>query len=124
MRFVDRGPLGDDIDRFVDSVCDELANLSGRSVDSYRADAVLEAASLVGAALDADGRLSDDEAWAYVNGIGLICEPAMIASPADLRASGTLSGKAGWARTSGGAYGQSGRATCTRYPCSSSCPEP
>jgi AAA lid domain/ATPase family associated with various cellular activities (AAA) len=96
MRSVDRGPLGDDIDRFVDTISLDLANLSGRTVAALRPDVVQEAANLVAAAFDADGRLSDDESWAYVTGIGMICEPAVMGTPAELRTSGALAGKAAW----------------------------
>jgi AAA lid domain/ATPase family associated with various cellular activities (AAA) len=96
MRSVDRGPLGDDIDRFVDTVSIDLADLSGRPVAALRPDVVQEAANVVAAAFDADGRLSDDESWAYVTGIGMICEPAVMGTPAELRASGALAGKAAW----------------------------
>ncbi len=96
---VDRGPLGDDIDRFIETICDELAELSNKPPAAHRADAVVEAASLVAASFDADGRLSDDESWAYVSGIGVISEPSMIGTPAELRRSGVLSDKAAWAET-------------------------
>jgi len=99
MRSVDRGPLGDDIDRFIDTVTDDLAELSRRPPDELRPDVVLEATNIVAAALDADGRLTDDEAWAYVNGIGTICAPAVIGTPAELRASGVVTGKAAWVNT-------------------------
>ena len=96
---VDRGPLGDDIDRFIDSVGNDLADLSRKSSESHRPDVTIEAAALVAASFDADGRLSDDESWAYVSGIGVISEPAVIGTPAELRISGVLSGKAQWVET-------------------------
>lgn len=91
--------MGDDIDRFIDSVCDDLADLSRQTADSHRADAIIEAAALVAAAFDADGRLSDDESWAYVSGIGVISDPALIGTPAELRTSGILAGTADWVET-------------------------
>jgi hypothetical protein len=99
MRFVDRGPLGDDIDRFIEIVSNDLAALSGSPAASHRPDVIIEVANLVAAALDADGRLSDDEAWAYVTGIGTICDPAVIATPAELRSTGVLENKARWVHT-------------------------
>ena len=93
---VDRGPLGNDIDRFIDAVCDDLADLSHQTGDSHRPDVIVEAAALIAAAFDADGRLSDDESWAYVSGIGVISEPPLIGTPSELRVSGVLSGKAKW----------------------------
>lgn len=93
---MDRGPLGNDIDRFVDAVCDDLADLSHQTGESHRADVIIEVAALVAAAFDADGRLSDDESWAYVAGVGVISEPPLIGTPSELRVSGVLSGKANW----------------------------
>src|SRR5690242_16941900 len=78
MPTVDRGPLGDDIDAFVDAVELELAELSHRAPASHHGDVVLEAANIVAAAFDADGRITDDESWAYVHGIGAVLEPAVI----------------------------------------------
>ena len=98
MRPVDRGPLGDDIDRFIDAVSGDLADLSHRSAESHRADVVLEAAAIVAAEFASDGRLSDDESWAFVHGIGTISEPAVVGTPADLRELGMFSGKSDWVR--------------------------
>ncbi|MEO6125718.1 MAG: AAA family ATPase [Ilumatobacteraceae bacterium] len=96
---MDRGPLGNDIDRFIDAVCDDLADLSHQTGESHRPDVIIEAAALMAAAFDADGRLSDDESWAYVSGIGAISEPPLIGTPSELRVSGVLSGKARWVET-------------------------
>jgi len=96
---VDRGPLGDDIDRFIDTVCDDLAELSKRSPETHRADVVVEAACIVAAALAADGRLSDDESWAFVTGIGMISEPPVVGTPAELRAGDFFTGKTAWVQS-------------------------
>ncbi len=98
MRPVDRGPLRDDIDRLIDAVSADLAALSHRDADSHRADVVLEAAAIVAAEFASDGRLSDDESWAFVHGIGTISDPAVVATPAELREMGIFSGKADWVR--------------------------
>lgn len=95
---MDRGPLGDDIDRFIDSVCADLSDLSKRPGDAHRADVVVEAASIVAAAFAADDRLSDDESWAYVTGIGMISEPPVVGTPAELRSSDFFTGKAEWVK--------------------------
>ena len=96
---VDRGPLGDDIDRFIDAVCSDLAELSHKTDDVHRPDVVVEAANIVAAAMAAEGRLSDDESWAYVTGIGMISDPAVVGTPAELRAGGVFTGKATWVTT-------------------------
>ncbi len=96
MRPVDRGPLGDDIDRFIGSVCDDLADLSHKPPDSHRPDVIVEAANIVAAAMSAEGRLSDDESWAYVTGIGTISDTAVVGTPAELRAGGVFTNRAGW----------------------------
>ncbi len=93
---VDRGPLGDEIDRFIDSVCNDLADLSRQPASMHRHDVILEVGNIVAAALAADGRLSDDEAWAYVSGIGTISEPSVIGTPAELRANGMWDNAASW----------------------------
>ena len=98
MRDVDRGPLGDEIDRFIDGVSGDLADLSEKSADAHRKDVIIEAANLMSAALDADGRLTDDEAWAYVLGIGTLTEPALITTPELLRKSEILQHKTDWVR--------------------------
>ena len=95
---MDRGPLGDDIDRFIDSVCADLSDLSKRPGDAHRADVIVEAASIVAAAFAADGRLSDDESWAYVTGIGMISEPPVVGTPAELRSGDYFTGKAEWVK--------------------------
>ncbi len=96
---VDRGPLGDDIDRFIDAVCRDLGELSRKGDDVHRPDVVVEAGNIVAAAMAADGRLSDDESWAYVTGIGMISEPAVVGTPAELRAGGVFTDKAAWVET-------------------------
>ncbi|MCU1393134.1 MAG: hypothetical protein JWM34_1562 [Ilumatobacteraceae bacterium] len=97
---MDRGPLGDDIDRFVDTVCGDLSALSRKGDDAHRPDVVVEAANIVAAAMAADGRLSDDESWAYVTGIGMISDPTVVGTPAELRAAGIFTAdKAVWVRS-------------------------
>ena len=90
--------MGDDIDRFIDSVCDDLSDLSKRPSEAHRVDVVVEAASIVAAAFAADGRLSDDESWAYVTGIGMISDPPVVGTPAELRAGDVFTGKAEWVK--------------------------
>jgi hypothetical protein len=93
---VDRGPLGDDVDRFIGSVCGDLSELSHKPSTSHQVDVVVEAGCIVAAALSADGRLSDDESWAYVTGIGMISEPPVVGTPAELRAGDFFTGRADW----------------------------
>ncbi len=99
MHDVDRGPLGDDVDRFINAVSTDLGELSGRTAESHRNDVTIEAANLMAAAFEGDDRLTDDEAWAYVFGVGSISEPALIATPEELRSSDVLKGKTKWATT-------------------------
>ena len=93
---MDRGPLGDDIDRFIDAISDDLADLSRKTPSSHRPDVIVEAANIVAAAMSADDRLSDDESWAYVTGIGTISDPAVVGTPAELRAAGVFTTRADW----------------------------
>ena len=55
-------PLIDAVDRFVDSLCDELAVLSGRGASTYRDDVTVEASNIVAGVIAADGRITVDEA--------------------------------------------------------------
>jgi len=48
---VDRGPLGDDVDRFIGSVCGDLSDLSHKPSTSHQVDVVVEAGCIVAAAL-------------------------------------------------------------------------
>ena len=93
---MDRGALGDDIGRFVDAVSRDLSDLSRKPPESHRPDVIVEAANIVAAAMSADGRLSDDESWAYVNGLGTISDPAVVGTPAELRAAGVFAHRDGW----------------------------
>ncbi len=59
-------------------------------------DAVADAANLVAAVMDADGRATDAELWAYVDGIGHRLEPPVIEPPARLREAKITHGKRAW----------------------------
>jgi AAA lid domain/ATPase family associated with various cellular activities (AAA) len=93
---MDRGPLGEQIDGLVETVAGDLAVLSGRSIESLRPDVANDVANLFGAVIDADGRVTDDELWAYILGVGPILSPPLAITPDRLRSGGLLAGKAVW----------------------------
>lgn len=93
---MDRGPLGDLIDTLVTAVTGDLVALSGRTIESLRPDVANDVANLFGAVIDADGRITDDELWAYIQGVGPVLDPPLAVTPDRLRAGGLLAGKAIW----------------------------
>ena len=93
---MDRGPLGDLIDTLVTAVTGDLSVLSGRPIESLRPDVANDVANLFGAIIDADGRITDDELWAYIQGLGPLLDPPLAVTPERLRAGGLLAGKAIW----------------------------
>lgn len=93
---IEAGPLAGDVDRFVRTVTEVLAEVSGRDPAGLEADVVVEASNLVAAIADADGRASDDELRAYVVDVGPLLDPALVVSVAKLREMGALRGRARW----------------------------
>ncbi len=93
---IEAGPLAEDVDRFVASVTDVLAEVSGRDPASLEADVVVEASNLVAAIADADGRASDDELRAYAVDVGPLLDPPLVVTVAKLREMGGLRGRARW----------------------------
>jgi hypothetical protein len=87
------GPLEQHVSAFVDAVDNDLAALAG---ESHRDDCLREASDLVGALLDADGRLTDNELRAWVDDVGALLTPPMIVTPQRLRDGAMLDGKAAW----------------------------
>ena len=90
------GPIGNEVSTFVEQVASALDALAGKPPGTHRRDAVVEAANLVAGTLDADGRCTDDELWAYVDGLGPLLDPPLVATPAQLRDSRLFVGKAAW----------------------------
>lgn len=89
------GPIGSDVERFAARVAQELDALAGKP-GAHRREAAVEAANLVAGVLAADGRLTDDELWAYVEGVGPLLDPPLVATPAHLRESRLFAGKEEW----------------------------
>ena len=91
-------PFDDTVATFVEQLSDELGVLSGRPAEQYRGDVVQEAANIVAGVVAADGRLTADEAEAYLDAIGTRLRPPLRISSVDLRASGMLAGRDAWLR--------------------------
>ena len=81
-------------DEFVDTMNDLLNELSGRN--DHRGDCTIEAANLVSAVIDADGRHTDQELDMWVETLGRKLTPPMILTPSQLRDDNTLGGSAQW----------------------------
>lgn len=83
-------------ERFADEVTATLAELAGRPVADLRTEVVVEAAAVAAALIDADGRISDDECWAYLGAFGPHLDGLAGATPAQVRASALFAGKRAW----------------------------
>ena len=78
------GPLAKYVSAFVDTIDGDLAALAG---ESHRDDCLREASDLISALLDADGRLSDAELRAWLDGRRHRCStPPVIVDAAATRA--------------------------------------
>ena len=96
---MERSPIRPEIDAFIDSTVADLATLSGKSAEAFRSDVIVEAANLTAAIVDADGRATDDELWAYTDGVGRLLSPPIIDTPDRLRGARVTKGKATWVRS-------------------------
>jgi Holliday junction resolvasome RuvABC ATP-dependent DNA helicase subunit len=82
---------------FIDTVASAVSGLSGKSVDSHRVDVAVDASNLAAAVIDADGRLTDDELWAYAGAFGPELPTSLAGhTPAEIRESRVVSGKRAW----------------------------
>ena len=91
------GPLAKYVAAFVDVVDGDLAALAGGR--SHHADAVREAANLVGALIDADGRFTDAELDAWLDDVGPLLDPPVFVTPDRLREGDLLRGRRAWLST-------------------------
>jgi Holliday junction resolvasome RuvABC ATP-dependent DNA helicase subunit len=88
------GALARYVAAFVDVVERDLAALSGGG--DHRREAVVEASNLVGALVEADGRLTDAELRAWLADIGPLLDPPVFVTPARLREGDLLRGRTVW----------------------------
>ena len=84
----------DKADEFVATMNYLLKELSGGS--DHQGECTIEAANLVSAIVDADGRHTSQELESWVDALGRKLTPAMILTPTQLRADDTLGGSAAW----------------------------
>jgi adenylate kinase len=84
----------DKSDEFVETMNYLLKELSGGS--DHRGECIIEAANLVSAVVDADGRHTAQELESWVDALGRKLTPPMILTPTQLRADDTLGGSAAW----------------------------
>ena len=87
----------DKTDEFVETMNYLLKELSGGS--DHRGECIIEAANLVSAVVDADGRHTSQELDSWVDALGRKLTPPMILTATQLRADDTLGGSAAWLAT-------------------------
>lgn len=90
--------LSDDVSAFVDDVASILAELSGRSPTEHLPEAVIEAADILAAIIDADGRFADAELRAYLDALGTRLDPPLLITPQRLREGRSLEDRKRWLR--------------------------
>jgi len=101
---VARRDLADAVEPFVRELTEALTALSSTSKTAtttsdpatLRHDVTVEAANLASALIDADGRTTDDECWAYVEAFGVDLDGLAGATPATLRDANLFTGKRSW----------------------------
>ena len=82
---------------FINSITTALVDLSGKEAAFLRPDVAVEAANLTAAIIDADGRHTDNEVWAYTEAFGAEVPIALAGqTPAQIRETGVLSGRRSW----------------------------
>jgi AAA lid domain/ATPase family associated with various cellular activities (AAA) len=91
-----RSPLSEPVNAFLDAVTNAVGGLSGRGANDHRGDVLLDANALVLSMIDADDRATDDELGAYLSTFGAKLQPPLITSPAELRTTGLIRSKRGW----------------------------
>jgi hypothetical protein len=85
-----------EITAFVDDVSGEVAALSGRPATEHASDVTRDAANLVAAIIDSDGRMTEDELRAYAHDVGPLLDPPLFVTPDQLRETRVLQGAANW----------------------------
>ncbi len=87
----------DTADEFIATTNYLLVELSGGR--DHRSECVIEAANLVSAVVDADGRHTKEELSNWTDALGRKLTPPMILTPRQLRRDDTLGGTKGWLET-------------------------
>ena len=93
---MERSAIKAEVDAFVAACAEHLGQMSQRGTDAHTSDALADAANLVAALIDTDGRATDAELWAYVDGVGRRLSPPIIEPPDRLRDARITNGKAVW----------------------------
>ena len=94
--------LDEPVNRFIQELMPVLATIAADIVpgvppDKVPSDITLEAYNLTAAFIDADGRQSDDELWAFVRAFAPRMDSMLVhARPADVRAARLVEGKRTW----------------------------
>ena len=94
----DAGPIDGAVEHFVSDVTVILHGMAGELPAPLAArlgtDVTVEASNIVLALLDSDGRLTDDELWAYLRAFGPRFDTQLgLATPDDVRKAGLANGK-------------------------------
>ena len=88
--------LVDDVSVFVDDLSRALVALSGASLDEHRQECTIEAADVIAAVIDADGRFADAELRAYLAAVGDRLDPPLLITPDRLREGRSLENRSRW----------------------------
>jgi hypothetical protein len=87
--------LGEVVAGFVSAVAAELIAL-GCDTDQAPKDTARDAADLVASLVDADGRATDAELWAYLDAVGPLLDPPLVATTQQLRETRLVDGRRSW----------------------------
>ncbi len=87
----------DQCKEFIESMNDVLSELSGGN--DHQSECAIEAASLVSAVMDADGRHTRKELEVWLDSVGSKLDPPMTVTASQLRSDDTLGGTAPWLDT-------------------------
>jgi AAA+ superfamily predicted ATPase len=93
-------PLNEPVERFISALTPVLNDVGasvGTDSDGLERNVVLEASNLAAALIEADGRLADDELWAFIAAFGPRLETDLRrATPDDVRRAGLMRGREEW----------------------------
>lgn len=88
------GALEEAAAAFIDDLATAVAALANRPLDGVRPDVAIDASELAAAIIDSDGRLTDDELWAWIATFGPELPTSLSgATPAQVRTSNLVAGK-------------------------------
>jgi Holliday junction resolvasome RuvABC ATP-dependent DNA helicase subunit len=88
------GPLAEPVAAFVEEISATLGRLSATGADQHRQEAIVEASDIAAGVIASDARLSRAELDGYLDALGALLDPPLMASSEQLRTSHLFDGKA------------------------------